>query len=185
MGWFGRLRGNQSTTPDLPHQVPDLEATLPDAIAGRPLRRWSVVGKALWRVLGVDPVRSGWTEEFRTLGVSTDAIAMAVTGRSDARQDPPYISWAVRFGKLEGPALTSPAPSSLAMAVMTVDPNQGANWIVKSIAGKAVLVGHPGMVRQDDHHRGLPVVHVGRTAIYAVIAEDDAWIEEVIAGLPA
>jgi len=112
-------------------------------------------------------------------------IAMAVTGRSDARQDPPYISWAVRFGKLEGPALTSPAPSSLAMAVMTVDPNQGANWIDKSIAGKAVLVGHPGMVRQDDHHRGLPVVHVGRTAIYAVIAEDDAWIEEVIAGLPA
>ena len=110
---------------------------------------------------------------------------MAVAGRADSKLDPPYIIWVMRFGRLRGSALRAQAPSSIAMGAMSIDPNQGADWLDREIAGRQVLVGHSGMVHQDDHHRGWPVVYLTIDCIYALIAAEDGWIEEVVASLPA
>ena len=109
---------------------------------------------------------------------------MAVAGRANTQLDPPYIAWVVRFGKLQGKALWGSAPSALAMALMRIDPNKGGGWVEKSIARKSVLVGNRAMLAQNNHQRGIPVVFVAQTAIFALVSDDDRWIEEVITSLP-
>jgi hypothetical protein len=185
VSWFARLVKGRPKERIFQHDAPDLESTLPATVAGRLLVRWSVAGGNFWKVLGGDRVRSGWASDLGALGLSADEIAMAVAGRGDTSHDPPYIIWVLRFGNVKGSALRQAAPSSLAMGVMNVNPNQGEDWRDTRIAGKRVLVGHRGMVRQDDHHRGIPVVYLSTTAIFALIADDDAWSEEVIRALPA
>jgi hypothetical protein len=183
MSWLTRLRKGRSEEPILQHDAPDLESTLPASVAGRPMVRWSVAGSNFWRTVGGDPARSSWERDLATVGLSSGEIAMAVAGRQDTSH-PPYIVWVLRFGQLTGSVLHEAAPSSLAMGVMHVDANRGANWQDARIGGKRVLVGHRGMVHQDGHHRGSPIVYIAKSAIYALIADDDAWSEEVIRALP-
>lgn len=157
---------------------------MPPAVAGRSLVRWSVAGENFWKVAGGDRARSTLAPELASVGLSPADIEMAVAGR-EATSHPPYIIWALRYGALRGVDLWGPVPSALAMDVMHVDANQGENWRDALIAGRKVLVGNPAMVHQDAHHRGLPYMYVATTAIYALIAEDGAWAEEAIGGLPA
>ena len=158
---------------------------MPPAVAGQSLVRWSVAGENFWKVAGGEQVRSALAPELATVGLSPADIEMAVAGREDASRDPPYIIWALRFGALKGSALEGPVPSSLAMHVMHVDANQGEDWRDLMIAGRQVKVGNHAMVHQDTHHRGLPYVYFTTTAIYTVIADEEAWAEEVIGALPA
>ena len=155
---------------------------MPSAVAGRQLVRWSVAGENFWKVLGGDRARSALGPELSSVGLIPADISMAVAGRSDTTQ-PPNIIWGLRFGSLRGDALWGPVPSSLAMDVMHVDPNQGENWLDATIAGKKVLVGNDLMVHQDRHHRGKPYVLIGNRAIYALITDDEAWAREAIEAL--
>ena len=183
MGWRDKLLGKQ---PSFPHDAPDLEATMPSSVAGRALVTWSVSGDRFWENLdrqGGGRLRSALGPELDDAGLPPDSIAMAVAGRED-KSHPPSIVWAMRFGEERAAALPAPA-TALAMEVMHVDANQGANWQDAIVADKAVLVGHHKMVRQDRHHRGKPYVYLGGWALYALIAEDEAWAAEVIRNLPA
>lgn len=183
MGWLNKLTKRSSTGGDFRHDAPALEGTLPQTVAGRRLARWSVASASFWEVAGGDRVRSSLTPKLESVGLLPSDIEMAVAGREDAN-GPPYIVWALRFGALTGAALKGPVPSALAMDLMHVDANQGENWRGATIAGRRVLVGNRAMVHQDDHHRGLPYVCLTSTTIYAIIADDEAWAGEVIAGLP-
>jgi hypothetical protein len=164
------------------HDDPDFEASLPNAVAGRELVRWSAAGENFWKVVGGDRARSLLAPELASVGLSPADVAMALAGRSDTAH-PPYIVWGLRFGSLRGEVLWGPVPSSLAMDVMHVDANQGENWMDANFAGRRVQVGNDLMVHQDRHHRGKPYVHVGYRAIYALIADDEAWAREAIAAL--
>lgn len=135
-------------------------------------------------MLGGVRLRSALAPELASVGLSPADIAMAVAGRAD-KSHPPYIIWGLRFGDLSGEALRGPVPSSLAMDVMHVDANQGETWSDATFGGTAVLVGNHHMVHQDEHHRGKPYVHIGTRAIWAVIADDEAWAREAIEALPA
>jgi hypothetical protein len=180
-----RLKKRPAEPPAYPHDAPDLEATLPSKVAGRPLGRWSVSGDNLWKMLGGDRLRAAYAPLLATLGVSTDEVQMAVAGRSDTRRDPPYIIQVFRFGKLKGTEmLLSQETSGLAMLAMGVDANRGPNWQDSQVAGRWVLVGNRQMVHQDSHHRGLPIMCVTPTAIYSLIADEDEWAAEVIGALP-
>lgn len=182
MGWLGKLAGKR---PGFPHDVPDLEATMPTNVASRTLVIWSVSGDRFWDKLdrrGGGRLLSALGPELIDAGLSPDSIAMAVAGREDTH-DPPYIVWAVRFGETRAEALPPPA-TALAMEVMHVDANQGANWQDAIVADKAVLVGHQQMVHQDKGHRGKPYVYLGGWALYGLIADDEAWAAEVIRQLP-
>jgi hypothetical protein len=183
MGWLSKLAGNR---PSFPHDAPDLEATLPTNVANQTLVTWSVSGDGFWDKLdslGGGRLRSALSPELEDAGLSPDLIAMAVAGREDTR-DPPYIVWAMRFGATRAGALPSPA-TALAMEVMHVDASQGGNWQDAIVADKAVLVGHHQMVHQDKGHRGKPYAYLGAWALYGLIADDEAWVAEVIRQLPA
>jgi hypothetical protein len=182
--WLARFRSRVRAVAAVgSHDAPDLEATMPTTVASRPLRTWSVAGASLWDVLGGVRARSALSSELEDAGISPDAIAMAVAGRADMR-DPPYIVWALRFGGHPGATLPPPA-TALAMDVMRVDANQGENWYDATIGDKKLLVGNHQMVQQDEHHQGKPYVYLGATAIYSVIADDEAWAAEVFRHLPA
>jgi hypothetical protein len=183
---FDKLfKSRAAPAPAFRHDAPDLENTLPAAVAGRSLVRWSVAGDNFWAAMGGNRARSAWTPDLAAIGVSPTDLEMAVAGRAHPKDDPPYIIWAVRFAKSPGINLAGPAPSSLAMGVMHVDPNQGDDWRQGLMGDRRVLVGNSSMVRQDAHHRGVPVVYLTSTVIYALIADDDEWSTEVIGALPA
>jgi hypothetical protein len=184
MAWLSRLIKGRSGPVVAAHDAPDFEAELPAEVAGRQLVRWSVDGENFWKSAAGERGRSVLAPELASVGLSPADITMAVAGRSDSTH-PPYIVWALRFGSLRGDALHGPVPSSLAMDVMHVDANQGENWKEATLAGKKVLVGNDLMVHQDQHHRGKPYVFIGSTAIYALIADDEAWAREAIAALTA
>jgi hypothetical protein len=182
MAWLSRLIKRRSKPGVDSHDAPDFEAELPAAIAGRQLVRWSVDGENFWKSVGGDGASAVFAPELASVGLSPGDITMAVAGRSDTTH-PPSIVWGLRFGILRGDALHGPVPSSLAMDVMHVDAHQGENWKDATIAGKKVLVGNDLMVHQDRHHRGRPYVFIGERAIYALIADDEAWAREAIEAL--
>jgi len=182
MSWLSKFRQVQAK-PILPHDATDLESMLPAAVGGRTLVRWSAAGPNFWQALGGDRVQADWQTDLANAGASANEIEMAVAGR-ERTSDPPYIIWALRFGKLTGAQLRAPGPSALAMAAMHVDANQGENWGDRTFGGKRVLIGHRAMVNQDRHHRGIPMVYMAPSAIYALIADDEAWAEEAIRALP-
>ena len=168
-----------------PHDVVDLEQTLPAAVAGRQLVRWSVRGDNFWNIVRGGRLRADWAPILAQIGLSLSDIEFAVAGRADSRRDPPYIIGALRLGTLRDQALFGPWPSTLAMDALNIDPNQGEDWRKESLAGKDVLVGHRGMVHQDSHQRGLPVVFVSPTTIYTVVSDDLAWTTNALTQLPA
>jgi len=183
MGFLSRIGIGRASHSDFDHDAPELEATLPAQIAGRPLVKWSIAGASFWKAVGRKP-NASVNAELSALGLEADDMQLAVAGRTDTRRDPPYIVWAVKFGGLTGAALRKPLPSYLALAPMRVDTNRGEDFQDRLIANRQVMVGNRAMVNQGSHHRGLPYVYVANSAIYAVIAEEEPWAEEAIRSLP-
>jgi hypothetical protein len=166
------------------HEAPDLEATMPAFVGGRPLVTWSVAGDGFWKVMGKADARSILGAELEAAGVSASAIEMAVAGRADTHHDPPYILFGLRFGDIRAVDLPQ-AATAVAMDVASIDANRGENWFDATVAGRKVLVGNREMVQQDRHHRGLPYVYRSARTMYTVVADDESWAEEVIGKLPA
>jgi hypothetical protein len=81
----------------LPHQNPELEALLPKGVNGRELTIWSISGWC-WVDLDYpsDPAFARAASGMGDEGVKVGDLAMAVAGRSDTQQDPPYFVFAVR-----------------------------------------------------------------------------------------
>jgi hypothetical protein len=178
LGWLTRRAPPPASAFD--HDAPELEATLPATVAGRPLVRWSVAGDNFWKAAGGKRVRSALTPELAALGVAPTDMEMAVAGREDTRHDPPFIIWVLRFGDLKGVPLTGPLPLALAMGAMRGNVNRGENWRDARFAGRQVLIGNRDMISQNRYHVGLPYVWLTNDAIYALVADDEAWAEEVI-----
>jgi hypothetical protein len=166
------------------HDAPDLEATLPAAVDGRQLVRWSVSGDNFWTLSGGDRAREAYGPDLATVGLSLEDITMAVAGRAESGH-PPYIIWALRFGNLGGNALEGPVPLSLTVDVMHVDENrEEENWREALVANRPVLVGTDSMVDQDEHTRGRPYLYVADRAVYGIISDDEEWANEAIAAMP-
>jgi len=182
MGLLSRIGIGRASHSDFDHDAPDLEATLPAQVAGRPLVKWSIAGASFWKAVGHKPGSLG--AELRAIGLTADDMQLAVAGRADTRRDPPYIVWVVTFGGLTGAALRDSLPSYLALAPMRIDPSRGDDFEERLIADRQVMVGNREMVNQGVHHRGVPYVYVADSGIYALIAEEQPWAEEAIGSLP-
>ena len=185
MSWLKSVTRRLSTpvTPATSyHDAPDLEATLPSTVAARQMVRWSVARDNFWDVLGGNRARSELTPELESVGAAPSDIEMAVAGRADSAHDPPYIVWALQFGSLTGSDLWGPVPSSIAMDVMHVNVNRGENWRDATLGGKKVLIGNRSMIDQNRHQHGMPYVWITKSAIYALITDDESWAEEVVKG---
>jgi hypothetical protein len=183
MGLLSRIGIGQAKHSDFDHAAAALEETLPQAIAGRPLVRWSVSGAEFWRAAGRKPNASALAELER-LRIGPTDMQLAVAGRADTRRDPPFVIWAVKFGALTRALLRDPFLSQLTLAAMRADANRGDGLQQRQIADRQVLVGNRQMVNQNNYHRGVPYLYVADSAIYGVIAEDEPWAHEAIRALP-
>jgi hypothetical protein len=167
----------------LPHEAPDLEAMLPEEVAGRRLATWSVTGLDYLRggpegEQGVLPLleseQAAFEETAASLAVEIDEYAMAVAGRSDVEADPPYFVFAHRIKSV---------PAVMLGPGQTVDRPDAGPWSLVTLGGRTVLVGTEAMVDQTEHMRGRPYLYDVGDVRFTVFTDDEAWALEALARL--
>ena len=158
-----------------PHQAPDLEAMLPDVVAGRRLYRWSVHGIDFYQ--GDPPAPHELEEieaELTEAGLQLGDMARAVAGRDDPATDPPYLVYAVRIGYL---------PAEIRDLDVDMDHPGAGTWTSTRVGGRACQVGTESMVEQTDHQRGRPYVYDIGSVRFLVVTDDPDWAAEAIGAL--
>jgi hypothetical protein len=173
------------------HDAPDLEATLPAAVAGRPLARWSVAGRCLLDLsFGGGAVSP---DEFLRQADTLDPnhtidpadLRYAVAGRSDVDADPPYFV----FGASRP---SSDEEIQVTMLLLFAgagfgDPLGAADlgrYERRTIHSRTVYVGTVEMLAQTEHSRGRPYLYQTDDAMYLVVTDSDDWADQAIAALP-
>lgn len=162
-----------------PHQEPGLEATLPNAVAGRPLTIWSVRGKDAYAPDGTqldeDALRTVQAE-LAGIGLTLDDVSSATAGRSSLA-DPPSLVVVWRFKGVPADEL---GPIGIAY------PDAGAFESI-TIADKEVQRGTAAMMAQTepDHLRGIPYIYNVGDLHFTVVADDETWAADAIRQLPS
>lgn len=168
------------------HQAPDLEAQLPDAVAGRTLSRWSIQGRcALDLVFGEIPGAVDGLLSGSDTPIDLEHINYAVAGRSDTAKDPPYF-----VNAASRPLDENEIQLNLALLlggggfedIAAAFELEGFN--ARAIGGKEVFVGTPQMLNQNQHQRGRPYLYQTDDTMFLVITDDDAWAREALGKLP-
>jgi hypothetical protein len=157
------------------HQLPGLEAKLPDAVAGRPLAKWSLRGADYFAgtALSKDEIAEV-ASDLATHGLGINDVGMAVAGRSDVAIDPPYFVHAFCFR-------TVPA-DTLHPGVGVQHPDAGS-WTPVTFGRRDVSVGTEEMVDQTEHMAGRPYVYNVGDVRFVVTAGDESWAADAIAHL--
>lgn len=175
--------GSFASCPDegvLQHADPELEALLPKTVNGRELTIWSVSGWC-WVDMAYPSdaafarAASGIDEE----GVRAGDLAMAVAGRSDTQQDPPYFVFAVRGSDQN----TNAVAIVLLFGGLGADPAElaaDANWEAKVVGGKDVQVGAETLVEQSEHQKGRPYVYETDDYLYVVLSDREEWAADAL-----
>ena len=183
----------ESTLPftELPHEAPELEAILPDSIQGRPIATWSMAGVSWPAFAAGEPpetVKRSINEDVAAAGgepVDFDNLAIAIGGRSDPDEDPPYFVWAAKRPiadtEIELTLLLMFNGAAFGQPFTAGDLD---SYDTRTIAGKTVHVGSADMVEQNDHQRGVPYLYQGDGYVFLVLTDDPAWAEEALAALP-
>lgn len=174
------------TPSDLPtvssHDAPEIEALLPESVAGRRLVIWSVRGDAALRLWGlslgkIETIR----DQMVSMGAVPDDVVQATAGRSDLA-DPPYFVLAFRI-----PAAAADLLGGYATAAAGFTRDTG-EWQLerRTIAGKGVDVGPVDLLVQSEHQRGRPYLYwsLALDTGFIVITDDETWAEEAIRQLP-
>lgn len=173
------------------HDVPTLEAMLPERVGQRTLYRWSVHGRCF-----VDLAYGGTPSGSDAVLKDADAIdpahpldlehlSIAVAGRSDTKKDPPYFVWA-----LARPATVEETTLGLTMlfgGASFVDVSAAmdfSSYHQGSMGGKTVYIGTKDMVEQSEHERGVPYLYETDDVLFLVVADDASWAVEAIKKLP-
>lgn len=165
------------------HDAPEVEALLPETVAGRRLLIWSVRGDAalrLWGLSAEEQARVG--DQLTAMGAALDDVVQATAGRG-APDDPPYFVLAYRIPAEARDLLGGLAIASAGFTRETDD------WQMEDlfIGGKTVAVGPPDLLVQSEHRRGRPYL-LGSEALgiaFIVIADDESWAEDAIRQLPS
>jgi hypothetical protein len=176
---------------ELPHEAPELEAVLPDSVQGRPIATWSMADIS-WPAFaaGESPevVRKMINEDVAATGgepVDFENLALAIGGRSNPDEDPPYFVWAAKRPIAEAEIeLTTVMMFGAAGFTRPFAAGNLDLYDVRVIGGKTVHVGSADMVDQNDHQRGIPYLYENDDYMFLVLSEDPAWAEEALAGLP-
>ena len=157
----------------VPHEAPDLEAMLPATIAGRPLARESFRGARMVTCImrGSDADVADFADALEADGLGLDDISLAIAGRSDVENDPPYLIFAYRMAGHPGVDW----PSTMALEYPAA-----AAFEETVLEDKLVLVGDAAAIEQSAHARGRPYVWDGPTVHYLIVTDDEAWAREAL-----
>ncbi len=170
----------------MPHDDPGLEARLPKAVKGRELASWSLAGWC-WveESFGSGDGFARAASEIHESGVDINELRIALVGRGDTRNDPPYFVWVIQVpASQDADAL---AVYLLAGAMGAVDPTHFADdrtWKALTVGGKKVQVGSAELVDQSDHQRGKPYIYETDSYLFAILADDPAWAADALRQLP-
>ena len=168
------------------HQAPELEALLPDVVAGRELARWSIQGRCGLDVVfgeipgGVDGLLAG-----SDTPIDLEHINYAVAGRSNTTKDPPYF-----VNAASRPLDENEIDLNLALLLGGggfLDLAAGfelEGFEMRTIGGKEVFVGTDEMLEQNRHQRGRPYLYQTDDTMFLVITDDDAWAREALGKIP-
>lgn len=158
-----------------PHQAADLEALLPSRVSGRPMTRWSLIGRDYFAYVGTDAAALDAAEsDLAAAGLSIDDVAWAVDGRS-SESDPPYFVFALRFTGIDVSTLTTDA---------ALDHPEAGKFTTESLGGKTVKRGTIAMIDQTAHVHGLPYLYSSGDVRYIVVTDDPAWAADALRQLP-
>jgi hypothetical protein len=175
------------------HQAPELEATLPAELGGRPMARWSLQGRTVFACLSdaspeeLDEFFAGLETPDDPAKIDLDHIRYAVAGRSDVQEDPPFFIFA-----LDRPI----DDDEIYLALLTMfsganyfepDPAVAADldrYDALTLGGKSAFMGSVDMLQQDEHQRGRPVLYQTDDHMYLVITDDFDWADEALSKLP-
>jgi len=158
-----------------PHEAADLEALLPSKVSGRPMTRWSVIGRDYFAYVGADTAAIDAAEsDLAAAGLSIDDVAWAVDGRS-SESDPPYFVFALRFTGIDASTLTTDA---------ALDHPEAGKFTSESLGGKTVKRGTIAMIDQTAHVHGLPYLYDSGDVRYMVVTDDPAWAADALRQLP-
>jgi hypothetical protein len=159
-----------------PHAASELEASLPTNIAGRTLAIESFHGALMVTCLngGTATDVAHLSAALAADGLSLDDISVAVAGRSDVENDPPYFIFAYHVAGHPG----SEWPSTVG-----IDYPDAAGFREADIEGKHVLVGDTAAIDQSEHLRGRPYLWNSSTVHYLIVTDDEAWAGEVLRAL--
>ena len=162
--------------PTDPHEAPELEALLPEVVAGRSLARWSVRGEDYFLIVaGLGPSELGQVKaDLAASGLTIEDVAMANARRADA-EDPPYLILALQA---RGMAANTIDESTL------IDHPEAGRFSLEVIAGKSVRRGTAAMIEQGEDVKGIPYLYDKDDIRYIVITDDPDWAADALSQLP-
>lgn len=170
------LLAPRSGIPVNPHQAPELEARLPDVVAGRSLARWSVRGEDYFLIVaGLGPSDLGRVKaDLAQSGLTIEDVAMATARRADT-EDPPYLLIALQA---RGMAAETIPDSTL------IDHPEAGAFRLEVVGGKSVRRGTVSMIEQSEDAQGIPYLYDNGDIRYIVITDDPDWAADALSQLP-
>jgi hypothetical protein len=114
------------------------------------------------------------TESLAEEGLALNDISVAVDGRSDTANDPPYLILAYELAGHPGEEW----PDTIGL-----DNPAAAAFQEADIAGKHVLVGEEAAMEQTEHARGRPYVWNSPKVHYLIVTDDPSWAAEALGAL--
>jgi hypothetical protein len=166
------------------HQAPELEAILPEEVAGRQLARWSLAGRCwLEMTLSDEAALQGLLASVGT--IDFDRLRFAVAGRTDTQADPPYFVFAAARPHEANEA--DLATLFLLGGAGFVDPVGAMSldgYAERTLGGKDVSVGQSDLLDEDEHQRGRPFLYQTDDWMFVVVTDDEAWAADALAQLP-
>jgi hypothetical protein len=117
--------------------------------------------------------------------IDYDQLVYAVAGREDTVNDPPYLVLGLRQPRDD---FHRELVDSLFVTMAGFTDPAGAGrvdrYTDRSLGGKAVYVGTPEMLEQNDHQRGRPYVYEADDYTFLIVTDSDAWAGDAIRQLP-
>ena len=173
--------------PDGLHQAPELEALLPDVVAGRELARSrrSRAGVGSTSSSARSRAESTGSSRASDTPIDLEHINYAVAGRSNTTKDPPYF-----VNAASRPLDENEIDLNLALLLGGggfLDLAAGfelEGFEMRTIGGKEVFVGTDEMLEQNRHQRGRPYLYQTDDTMFLVITDDDAWAREALGKIP-
>jgi hypothetical protein len=159
-----------------PHEVPELEALLPSAVAGESLDRWSVRGEDYYLlVLGIREEDLAQVKaDLASAGLAIDDLAFASAQRTYL-EDPPYFIVALEVRGIV--AETIPEDT-------LIDRPEDGTFTRDVVGGKSVRRGTAGMIEQGMEARGIPYLYDKGDTRYIIVTDDPDWAAEAFSKLP-
>jgi hypothetical protein len=166
-----------------PHFAPVLENQLPQIVAGRELTTWSAAGWCWVQLsLGLEGVA-----RFRPIAVAQSLQVESVEyaqARRSGFDDPPNFIHAMRYPTDQGTRDFAVYLFSESIGLIDPETFDLSTLEATALGGKEVRIAPEALLQPSENDRGNAYFYDTDDVLFAVIASDEAWVEQVLSQLP-